>query len=374
MTAVLIVTWDGGGNVPPALGLAAELLARGHSVIVLGHPSQRAEVEAVGAASVDYRTLPRWNPRALDGALAFASGYLRLFTDGRFGSEVRDAIDRFDPDVVVVDALLPAAMRAAVDSGRPTAVLVHTVLSAVEQIARGPVGGLAALKGFSFSRGLEGADALLIASPEAIATAPAPASARYVGPIPAPGETAPAEAERGSRRVLVSLSTIQYPGMQSVLQGLLDAIGTLPVEAVVTTGPAIDPADLRVPANAEVHRRVPHAEVLPHIGLVIGHGGHGTATKALTAGVPVLVRALSSLGDHLAVAAGLEHAGVGRRLSRRLSRDELAHAIIGALDDAELHDRSRAVGLSLRAMDGASLGADLVERTAGAARPGRTSP
>lgn len=372
MSTILIVTWDGGGNVPPALGLAAELTGRGHAIVVLGHPSQRASVEALGAAFIEYGTLPDWNPRALDGSLAFMFGYLRLFTDRRFGTEVRDAIERFAPDAVVVDALLPAAIRAAVDSGRPTAVLVHTVLAAIEQMARGPVGAMAALKGYAFRQGFERAEALLIASPITIATTATPANAHYVGAILAPGEIPPVEAERGSRRILVSLSTIEYPGMRSVLQGLLDAIGTLPVEAVVTTGPAIDPGDLRAPVNVELHRHVQHADVLPHVGLVIGHGGHGTATKALTAGVPVLVRALSSLGDHLAVAAGLEHAGAGRRLSRRLSRDELAQAIAAALDDGTLHGRARAVGAELRSVDSGRLGADVVERTADAARGRRT--
>ena len=40
MSNILFVTWDGGGNVPPALGIAAELQQRGHRVRVIGHPVQ----------------------------------------------------------------------------------------------------------------------------------------------------------------------------------------------------------------------------------------------------------------------------------------------------------------------------------------------
>ena len=36
MTEILIVTWDGGGNVPPALLIGAELQRRGHGVMVRG--------------------------------------------------------------------------------------------------------------------------------------------------------------------------------------------------------------------------------------------------------------------------------------------------------------------------------------------------
>ena len=37
MAEILFVTWDGGGNVPPAVGIAEELRARGHRVRFMGH-------------------------------------------------------------------------------------------------------------------------------------------------------------------------------------------------------------------------------------------------------------------------------------------------------------------------------------------------
>ncbi len=48
MAEILFVTWDGGGNVPPALGIAGELSARGHAVRFVGHPRQRPSLEAAG--------------------------------------------------------------------------------------------------------------------------------------------------------------------------------------------------------------------------------------------------------------------------------------------------------------------------------------
>ena len=41
MAEIVVVTWDGGGNVPPALAIARELAARGHGIRVLGHRTQR---------------------------------------------------------------------------------------------------------------------------------------------------------------------------------------------------------------------------------------------------------------------------------------------------------------------------------------------
>ena len=48
MADILFVTWDGGGNVPPALGIAAELAGRGHRTRFLGHASQEADLRAAG--------------------------------------------------------------------------------------------------------------------------------------------------------------------------------------------------------------------------------------------------------------------------------------------------------------------------------------
>src|SRR5262245_9100664 len=42
------VTWDGGGNVGPAVALADALRARGHACIFLGYRTQRRRLEARG--------------------------------------------------------------------------------------------------------------------------------------------------------------------------------------------------------------------------------------------------------------------------------------------------------------------------------------
>jgi len=42
MSNFLFLTWDGGGNVPPAVGIASELRDRGHAVRFLGHEGNRA--------------------------------------------------------------------------------------------------------------------------------------------------------------------------------------------------------------------------------------------------------------------------------------------------------------------------------------------
>ena len=67
MAEILFVTWDGGGNVPPALGIAGELSARGHEVRFVGHPSQRASLEAAGVGG-RARATPARSPRSTSGS------------------------------------------------------------------------------------------------------------------------------------------------------------------------------------------------------------------------------------------------------------------------------------------------------------------
>ena len=58
---------------------------------------------------------------------------------------------------------------------------------------------------------------------------------------------------------------------------------------VVTTGPHVDPASLRAPAGVEVHRFVPHDELMPRASVVVGHGGHGTRCRRWPTTSPVVV-------------------------------------------------------------------------------------
>ena len=58
MRHFLFATWDGGGTLPPELGLARRLIDRGHRVTVLGDDCTSDEIEASGARFVGYRNAP----------------------------------------------------------------------------------------------------------------------------------------------------------------------------------------------------------------------------------------------------------------------------------------------------------------------------
>lgn len=85
-----------------------------------------------------------------------------------------------------------------------------------------------------------------------------PGNLHCTGPVVAGVPAAPTEPT-----VLVSLSTVNFPGQARAMQNILDAFGTLDVRGIATVGPAIGTQNLTAPQNVELRAFVPHAELLP---------------------------------------------------------------------------------------------------------------
>jgi UDP:flavonoid glycosyltransferase YjiC (YdhE family) len=76
----------------------------------------------------------------------------------------------------------------------------------------------------------------------------------------------------------------------AVYRGAIDAFSALPARVLVTIGRDRDPAELGpVPENVEVEGWVPQRDVMPHAAAMVCHGGSGTLTMGLAAGVPMAV-------------------------------------------------------------------------------------
>src|SRR6185437_9875222 len=59
----LLTTWEGGGNVTPALEVARKLISRGHRVRVMSEECNRFESRAAGAEFVSWKSAPNRNDR-----------------------------------------------------------------------------------------------------------------------------------------------------------------------------------------------------------------------------------------------------------------------------------------------------------------------
>ena len=90
----------------------------------------------------------------------------------------------------------------------------------------------------------------------------------------------------------------------------LEAIRTLPVNVIGTTGPDIDPAIFgRQPEHVMLSRFVPQALVLRQVDAVVCHAGSGTMLGALTEGRPLVALPLGA--DQFANAEQIVRTGAG---------------------------------------------------------------
>ncbi|WP_300010541.1 nucleotide disphospho-sugar-binding domain-containing protein [Pseudonocardia sp.] len=373
MAGILIVTWDGGGNVPPALGIGAELSGRGHRVRVLGHPQQRTAVTTAGLDFAAYTHAPPWNAVGATSGARYAAAYLGLFSDPRPGADVRAELGREPADLVLADAMSLGALKGAQRAGAPTAVLAHTFHRYLTHgWARGPIGALATLRGLRPGRLWGAAQRVLVASDRALDPVDAdrlPANVRHTGPV----QPAPRPVSRDAEPlVLVSLSTIHYPAQAQALQAALDSLDGLDVRAVASTG-AVEPAVLRVPPGVELHRRIDHGELMPRASLLIGHGGHATTMRALAHDLPLLALPLSPVVDQPMVGRAVADAGAGRTLPASATAEQVRDAVRTLLAAGPHRAAAAAVGARIRSTDGAVRAADEIEAVLARTGAGRAS-
>jgi UDP:flavonoid glycosyltransferase YjiC (YdhE family) len=362
MTRILVVTWDGGGNVPPMLGIATELRRRGHQVRVLGHPQQREVVVSAGMEFVEYRHARPWSPVvAATGARFLLRFLFGPFTDPRVGNDVRDELIREPVDLALVDSMTLAGVRAAERTKVATAVLMHTFHRYhTQKWSRGPIGVVAAVRGMRPCRLWNAADRVLVATDAALdpsAKLRLAPNVRYTGVVQAPIKRAAAE---DKLLVLVSLSTLFFDGQEETLQAILDAFETLPIRGVVTTG-AVASGTLRAPANVEVHQYLPHDEIMPSASLVVGHGGHSTTMRALAHGIPLLILPMHRILDQPMIGKAVANAGAGLVLPKTASVEEIRSAMQLLLREPSYRLAAEVVSTRLRSRNGATTAADELE-------------
>ena len=362
MARILIVTWDGGGNVPPMLGIAGELQRRGHEVRVLGHAQQREVVVSAGLKFLGYHHARPWSPKvAATGARFLLRFLFGVFTDPGPGKDVRDEIAREPVNLALVDSMILAGVCAAERAGVPTAVLMHTLHRYhTHEWSRGPIGVVAAVRRMRPGRLWNAADWVLVATDSALDPSTErrlPANVRYTGVVQAPIQSG---TPQDKPLVLVSLSTIFFEGQEATLQAILDALEGLPIRAVVTTG-AVATGAVRAPANVEVHQYLPHDEIMPSASLVVGHGGHSTTMRALAHGVPLLILPMHNVLDQPMIGKAVAGARAGLVLSKTASGAEIRSAVRSLLQDPSYRHAAEAIGARLRSRNGAIAAADEVE-------------
>jgi UDP:flavonoid glycosyltransferase YjiC (YdhE family) len=402
MSRFLFVLWEGGGNVPPQLGIARRLLARRHQVRVLGDPCLEADVRAAGADFAAFTRAPHrldrspesdfvrdWEPRTPIGQFARTRDRAMIGPAADYAADVVAAVDRERPDVLVVDWLLLGAALAGEATAIPTAMICHNPYMVPEPgkpapgLGFGPMPGplgrlrdgvgnrlftamfdraLPTLNAARHGLGLQPlttvqelfgrADRVLVLSEAAFDLAPPLPTGNvvHVGPVLDPPEdvapwTSPWPADDPRPLVLVTTSS-SFQDPRRMLTTACTAVRSVGARALVTTG-EVDPGALPTGEDVVAVRSAPHDAVLREARAVITHCGLGTVHRALVAGVPLLCQPIGR--DQPDVAARVLAAGAGLRTSPNAAPRRVARALARLLDDPRYAARASEAGSRLAA-------------------------
>src|SRR5258708_34017897 len=423
----LLASWGTLGNLSPLLTAGRLLRQKGHHVRVMADPAMRAEIEAAewelgnggraprgeAADPADFSDMQDWIRRAM------------FVPAAAYAADIRDEIGRMPTDAILsLDILFGAALGAEA-SDVPFAFLSpHVSIRTLPGMPPATSGlgqpktpqdraevaaasaGLAAAMNASlhilnrarFELGLpaladimdlfDRADRLLLATSQAFdfQADSLPDNFRYVGPlldVPNWSESlqakslqpkswqAPWPAQSDRPRALVACST-GAQGQRDLFQRVINAVGTVDVDALATTGPNLDVADLRAPKNVYLLRGAPHDLVMKEVSVVISQGGHGTVTRSLVNGLPQLI--LPMARDQAGNAARVVAKGAGLLLPPTASEAEIAATINRLITDPQFKAAARRVGDAINADIDRSGLVEEMEMIAAAGRAARQQP
>jgi MGT family glycosyltransferase len=349
------------------------LIARGHAVTILGQSAQAEAAHDLEARFVPLG-IPDWTPgKSLEDE---SEAFFALLFGPAVGEAVLDHLARDAPDVLVVDCMLTSALAAAERTALPSAALVHVLY---EQFVAGTMGRRWAVKlpvinetrrSFGLPPAaspmalLEPMRVVLVACPQAfdVAMPVLPQNVHYVGAMlddpPTDPPASPWPLSDGRPQVLVALSTT-FQHQEAVLRRIAAALALLPLEAIITVGPAMD-VDVIAPAqNVAVVRYLAHRAVLPDCALVITHAGLGTVMTALAHGVPLLCLPMGrEQHDNAARVAACD---AGLVLALEASVGEISQAIRTILVTPAYRTAARHMAATIALQDGREVAGDALE-------------
>jgi len=379
---VLFVTIDGGGNIPPVLGLARRLSEKGLEIFVLSEPCMEELVRSAGFTFIPFRNyftrtdrkedlLRDANTSAMNSPVVdkIVFGPAKVIVDETFAAIQSNGID-----LLVVDCLLLPALIAAEAAGIPGVIAFHfpeympgpnrppgmmgllpgrnlfgkmrdKLLGAVfTKIFNKHLDSVNSIRSFYSLAPLRNltdlvhrADLRLIQTLRSFdfPIEPPPANVRYTGPVlDDPDWTEPWSnpwpADDTRPLIVVSLSST-FQDQARTIQSVIDSLALLPVRGLVTLGLAMQDQSFHLPENVLVVKSAPHSSVFPHASLVITHAGHGTIMRALSFGLPLLCLPMGR--DQNDNAAKVAFHECGLRLSSRSGPEEIKRAVLKILSD-----------------------------------------
>nr|ACJ60978.1 VEG36 [uncultured soil bacterium] len=164
-----------------------------------------------------------------------------------------------------------------------------------------------------------------------------------------PGDLPAGIADRDRSRPLAYVTLGTQYGNSDVLVKAITGLAALDLDVLVATGPFVEAELLgEVPSNVRLETWVPQSELLPHVDIVVHHGGSGTMLGAFGAGLPQLF--LPQGADHATNAEASVKAGVATQLVEDFTAEQITEQARFLLVDNVVRDATRALAAEVAAM------------------------
>jgi UDP:flavonoid glycosyltransferase YjiC (YdhE family) len=375
----LLITFVGGlGHLAPLLPLARAVREAGHDVAIAGSGGLVPLIEEAGFTA--FATSPRPHhdqtvagearkPLEVMDARATEVEFADNFADRgarRMALAVPDVIRAFRPDLVLRDETDLGTTIAGEVMGVPAAT--HLVLAAGllirPELVAPRLDAVRAEHGLPPDPGLTRLTEGLVLS-DAAPSFRSPESPLPLRPTCYRSHTVSRATSRDGRpSIYVTLGTIFNKASGDLFERILAGLGSIDADVVATVGRGTDPADLGPqPAHVRVERFLPQGEILPHVDMVVSHGGSGSLMATLAHGLPSLLLPLGADQPHNAMRAG--QLGVAVTLDAATAGpEEVGECAHAALADDPLHARCVAVAAELRDLPDSSAAVAALEEAA----------
>jgi UDP:flavonoid glycosyltransferase YjiC (YdhE family) len=127
----------------------------------------------------------------------------------------------------------------------------------------------------------------------------------------------------------------------ATFQAILEALSTEDVNAIITVGRSMDPAQFQpLPDHIHIERYIPQTAILPHCDVVLFHGGYNSLHSALWHGLPLIITPLGA-GDQYPTGLLCEKLGVGIMVKEQPPEPEAIRAALNTVIEQSAY-RARA--------------------------------
>jgi MGT family glycosyltransferase len=154
-------------------------------------------------------------------------------------------------------------------------------------------------------------------------------------------------------KVYVSLGTV-FNNKPQVFRKIMHALDHPDYQVIISAGGAYKRLiKYQIPDNVMLFPSVPQVDLLPHIDLVIGHGGNNSTNETLSAGKPLIVMPIG--GEQMDNASRVEYLKVGLRLNiKDFTAQELRQKVDQIKNNPGFQQRASLLKEAIAQTDGCS--------------------